>query len=248
MSSKIIRPVNVKNNINHINKDHTSKKLIKKSLTGMINSTQVKVFPITYYHLSMNDNDELKDLLVDKILEDSKDLKIPDGWFTNKLLTSFDGEPRGKEIFFGEDQTYQKILEKRYFDCINAIFDAPYKIDIDEIWYNVYINGEWQEDHDHVGGPYGAHYSCIHFLSFDKENHQPVQFRDPMGQIRNLSVELDRTGYCHTWSPNIKEGDFIMFPSYLSHCVRPGKPTPDYPRITIAFNFRVLDYKGKRND
>jgi len=32
----------------------------------------------------------------------------PEGWFTNKLMTSFAGEPRGKEIFFGEDQTYQK--------------------------------------------------------------------------------------------------------------------------------------------
>jgi len=203
-----------------------------------------KVFPITYYHLSMNDNDKLKELLVDKIVRDAKDLEIPDGWFTNKLMTSFDGEPRGKEIFFGEDQSYQKVLEKRYGACINAIFDAPYKIDIDEIWYNVYINGEWQEDHDHVGGPYGSHYSCIHFLSFNPEIHQPVQFRDPIAQLRNLSVELDRNNYSHTWMPNIKEGDFIMFPSYLSHCVKPGKPTPDYPRITIAFNFRVLEYQG----
>ena len=47
--------------------------------------------------------------------------------------------------------------------CINAIFDAPYKVDIDEIWYNVYMNGEWQEEHDHIGGPWGSHYSCIHF-------------------------------------------------------------------------------------
>ena len=50
-------------------------------------------------------------------------------------------------------------------------------------------------------------------------------------------VELDRNDYSATWCPHTKEGDFIMFPSYLSHCVKPGKPTPDYPRITIAFNF-----------
>jgi hypothetical protein len=60
-----------------------------------------------------------------------------------------------------------------------------------------------------------------------------------------LSVELDRNNYAHTWYPELKEGDFIMFPSYLSHSVKPGKPTPDYPRITIAFNFRVLDYQGE---
>ena len=72
-----------------------------------------RVFPITYYHLSMNDNDTLKELLVDKIVKDSENLPIPEGWTTNCLRTSFDGEPRGKEIFFGEDETYQKVLEKR---------------------------------------------------------------------------------------------------------------------------------------
>lgn len=235
MSSK-----DIKSPINFI-KNNTSKQIP----LGKSEDFVCKVFPITYYHLSMTDNDILKDLLLDKIVADAKNLEIPEGWFTNKLMTSFDGEPRGKEIFFGEDDTYQKVLEKRYGACINAIFDAPYKIDIDEIWYNVYMNGEWQEEHDHVGGPHGSHYSCIHFLSFDPKIHQPVEFRDPLSQLRNLSVELDRNNYAHTWYPELKEGDFIMFPSYLSHSVKPGKPTPDYPRITIAFNFRVLDYQGE---
>lgn len=235
MSSK-----DTKSPINYI-KNNTSKQISLEKSGDFVQ----KIFPITYYHLSMTDNDTLKELLVNKIVGDSKNLKVPDGWFTNKLLTSFDGEPRGSEIFFGEDDTYQKVLEKRYGDCINSIFDAAYKIDIDEIWYNVYMNGEWQEDHDHIGGPYGSHYSCIHFLSFNPEIHQTVEFRDPLAQLRSLSVELDRNNYSHIWIPNIKEGDFIMFPSYLTHCVQPGKPTPDYPRITIAFNFRVLDYQGK---
>lgn len=208
----------------------------------------VKIFPLTYYHLPVDNNDELKELLVDKIMEDSKDLPIPKGWFTNKLITSFDGEPRGKEIFFGEDQTYQKVLEKVYFECLNKIFDRPFRIAIDEIWYNVYVNGEWQEEHDHIGGVNGSHFSCIHFLSYDKENHQPVGFRDPLRQLRNLSIELDRNDYDDHWIPNISEGDFLMFPSYLVHEVKPGKPTPDYPRITIAFNFQILEYNSKQYD
>ena len=233
---------NIKSPINFIKNDTSGETLLEKSKST---DFVCKVFPITYYHLSMTDNDMLKDLLVDKIVADAKNLEIPEGWFTNKLMTSFDGEPRGKEIFFGENDSYQKVLEKRYGSCINAIFDAPYKIDIDEIWYNVYMNGEWQEEHDHVGGPHGSHYSCIHFLSFDPKIHQPVEFRDPLSQLRNLSVELDRNNYDHTWYPDIKEGDFIMFPSYLAHSVKPGKATPDYPRITIAFNFRVLNYQGE---
>ena len=42
----------------------------------------------------------------------------------------------------------------------------------------------------------------------------------------------------------VREGDFIMIPAYLEHEVNPGKPTPDYPRISIALNFRVLKYQG----
>ena len=94
--------------INFLNKEPTSQlPLVRK------HDFVRKAFPITYYHLSMTDNDVLKELLVDKIVSDAKDLKIPEGWVTNKLMTSFDGEPRGKEIFFGEDQSYQKVLEKR---------------------------------------------------------------------------------------------------------------------------------------
>ena len=117
MSSK-----DIKSPINFIKNDTSDKTLLEKSKSV---DFVCKVFPITYYHLSMTDNDKLKDLLIDKIVADAKNLEIPDGWFTNKLMTSFDGEPRGKEIFFGEDDTYQKVLEKRYGACINAIFDAP---------------------------------------------------------------------------------------------------------------------------
>jgi hypothetical protein len=44
---------------------------------------------------------------------------------------------------------------------------------------------------------------------------------------------------------NSLEGDFIMFPSYLRHCVYPSPSTPDYPRITISMNFKVLEYSGE---
>ena len=205
------------------------------------------IFPVRYYQVSMPGNDELKDLFVDKIVEDSKELITPKGWLTDKLRTSFDGEPKGKEIFFGEDDTLQNVLTAKYSKLIGGVFDARYRIKIDEIWYNVYMNGEWQEEHHHIGGGlHNPHFSCIHFLSYDRKRHVPVRFKDPMAQIRNLGIELDRNDYDEVWEPNIYEGDLLMFPSWLVHSVRPGPPTPDYPRITIAFNFRVLEYEGDK--
>jgi len=223
------------------------------SIDGVVNfisnpKVQVQIFPLTYYHVNIHNNDELKKVLVDKIVEDAKELEVPKGWFTNKLMTSFNGEPEGKEIFFGENDEYQNMLTKIYTEHLNKIFDRKFKVAIDEIWYNVYINGEYQEEHDHLGGINGSHFSCIHFLSFDEKNHQPVVFKDPLRQVRNLCVELDRNEYSEHCIPIIKEGDLLMFPSYLSHEVNPGKATPDYPRISIAFNIRVLYYDSKNHD
>ena len=210
---------------------------------------KVEIFPFTYYHVNIPNNNVLKSILLNKIVEDAKELEIPEGWFTHKLMTSFNGEPTGREIFFGENTEYQDMLTKVYTECFNKIFDRKFEIAIDNIWYNVYINGEYQENHDHLGYDVNpSHFSCIHFLSFDEKNHEPVVFRDPHRQLRSLSIELDKNNYSEDWTPNIKEGDLLMFPSYLSHEVRPGKPTPDYPRISIAFNFRVLYYDSKRHD
>ena len=210
-------------------------------------TNRFQIFPVTYFKSQIEDNDTVKKLLVSKIVEDAKDIPIPEGWFTNKLMTSFGGEKPGKEIFFGKDRTYQSLLETRYANCIDSFFgNTPYKISITEIWYNCYINGEFQEPHDHILMPnknnLSTHFSCIHFLSFYSTRHKPVQFHDPIDQIRCFSYELNGNGYKERVYPDISEGDFIMFPSYLIHSVEPSPHTFDYPRITISMNIRVLEY------
>jgi hypothetical protein len=168
-----------------------------------------QIFPVTYYKTTVEDNDTVKNLLVPKIVEDAKDLPIPEGWLTNKLMTSFMGEKPGKEIFFGEDRTYQKLLETRYANCLDNFFgDVPYQIMIDEIWYNCYLDGEFQEAHDHLSPQIGtnltAHLSCVHFLSFDKTRHKPVRFHDPIEQIRCFSWNLNSSKYEQIHYPDIQ--------------------------------------------
>lgn len=208
-------------------------------------STRIPLFPISYFHSKVENNEEIKNLLVSKILKDSEELPIPEGWFTNKLKTSFSGEKPGKEIFFGEDNTYQSILQEKYAKCLDTFFDFNYRIMIDEIWYNCYTDGEYQEEHDHLGSTLNnIHFSCIHFLSFDKKTHYPPKLKDPLDQLRTLSLEMGRNNYQPYYYPDIEEGDFIMFPSYLRHSVEPCLYSPDYPRITIAMNIEVLEYGG----
>ena len=200
----------------------------------------LELFPVTIFKTRIENNDHLKELLVRDILETSETLSIPEDWTTHKVRTSF-----GEELEVIENN--RDILESEYIECMREVFDRDFNVEFDSIWYNVYMDGEYQEVHDHLGTPLNpTHFSFIHFLSFNKGEHKPPEFRDPLSQIRNLSLELDRTRCGEVYVPDVKEGDLLMFPSYLQHCVLPGKKT-SYPRITIAFNVRVTKYGNDKS-
>ena len=202
------------------------------------------LFPVTIYQTEVRNNGYYKDLLLPKILEASEYLEIPEGWDTNKLKTSFEGEPKGMEVV----QKYKSLLKYEYESCLDEIFDKEYQIQLvnDNIWYNVYTDGEYQELHDHIGEALNPfHWSCIHFLSFKKGEHNPPEFKDPITQIRQLSVTMDREWIGEYYVPQIEEGSFLMFPTYLQHRVSPC-PKTDYPRVTFSFNLRVLQYGDQK--
>lgn len=203
-----------------------------------------QLFPISYYKDNIENNEKIKNEISPLILEDSKSSprKSPYGWLTNKIITSF--EENGAPVkIFGENTFFQKVVQNEYAKCFNKFFDDYYKITINDIWYSCYVDGEYQEIHDHLGDFFHLPtLSCIHFLSFDKDRHRPVCFYDPSEQIRSTSLEFASHNYDPQVFLDIKEGDFIMFPSFLKHAVYPSPPTPDYPRITISFNIGVSQY------
>ena len=201
-----------------------------------------KIFPVTYYKDSIENNDEIKNVLLPILGERYKDLKPPESWITNKLHTSFDDD--SDELFFGGHNFYPKILEKSYKKCFENFFNDEYIISIKSIWYNYYLENEYQEWHDHLGSIFNpAHFACVHFLSYDNEIHQPTVFRDPLHKYRDHSHELEFDVVdVEIYIPNVKEGDFLMFPSYLDHSVYPVKKSQKCPRITISFNISLLKY------
>lgn len=193
----------------------------------------IELFPVTVFKGQVSDNEILKNLLVSEILNESKDLEIPEDWTTHKVKTSFSTH----SSILNRD-----VLTSQYVECMRDVFDKDFDVSINKIWYNVYTDGEYQEVHDHLGSLFEpSHFSFIHFLCFDKENHRPPEFRDPLSQLRTTSLELERNNCGEVYVPDVKEGDLIMFPSYLQHCVPPGKKT-EYPRITISFNVKVERY------
>ena len=201
------------------------------------------LFPIHIYQTHIKENELIKDELSNNIEKYVKDesLKIPDGWLTDSVQTSFDSDNTNIELFDTDS-----IVHDYYKKYLFKIFDKPVELNIKEMWFNYYSNGEYQEPHHHIDGSSinnnQAHFSCIHYLKFNENIHEPAIFVDPLSLIRSHSIEIDSNNYNERYVPNVREGSLLMFPSYLEHYVRKNAPTPDDPRVTIAFNILLTKY------
>ena len=112
---------------------------------------------------------------------------------------------------------------------------------------NYYSGGHNQEEHDHNPG----FFSGIHYLKFNPEVHSAAHFVNPsyalyLYQFQDVDVEDEsRSEYrSHHWYPDVKEGDIIIFPSWLRHMVREQKS--DETRISLAFNINTLKGSTRR--
>ena len=207
----------------------------------MRNHYKRALFPVTLYHTNVRENSVIQREVLASIQKcyEEKELPIPNGWLTDKLTTSFDQNELNHKIFESER------IHELYMKYVSSVFDKPVTFSLEDMWFNYYIDGEYQEEHHHINlSPFHppVHFSCIHYLKYDEEEHVSTTFHDPISTLRAHSFEME-SNYCkENWVPKVKEGDLLIFPSYLVHHVKKSKPTPDNPRITIAFNLRLLSY------
>ena len=208
-----------------------------------------EVFPISIFHGGVEDNNKLKELIIPFVenTKNDRNNEIPNGWLTNDLTTSFNNGEVNK-VLLDDNHEIGRELRGQYFNVLNQFFDDNFEVKLQGMWYNLYRNGEWQEAHTHLGGLAPIHFACIHFLSFNPQIHTPVCFLDPLVTQRALSLEMQSNRYSEKYRPRVKEGDFLMFPSYLPHEVSPSAATPDYPRITLSFNIEVLKYGSEEEN
>ena len=205
------------------------------------------LFPIHIYQTHIKENELIKDELsnnIEKYVKD-KSLKIPDGWLTDSVQTSFEVDNANMELFEKDS-----IVHEYYQKYLSRFFDKFVRLDLSDIWFNYYSNGEYQEPHHHVHPNMKGktHFSCIHYLKYDPEVHQPVTFLDPLMLIRSHSLEMDSNYYSERYSPEIREGSLLMFPSYLEHFVKKSDSTLDNPRISIAFNIIIKQYGDETDE
>ena len=97
------------------------------------------------------------------------------------------------------------------------------------------------EQHEH----FPSIISGIYYLQLDDTNDYPATFVNPFTKDldRCNAKGIEFAAQCdalrsHTFPNylNIKEGDVVLFPSYLSHLVRRSRSVHDNLRISYAFN------------
>ena len=185
-------------------------------------SNYIDIFPTRVHKFKISNNKEFQERYLDRIISsyENKEFDVPKGWVTKQISTSYSSK---NSIIEGTPQEYT--------DAIDSLMGFPWSGKV-FCWHNVVKDGEYQETHHHSP----ALLSGIHFLKFDKEAHEPPVFYDPAKLAK--AVHSQSFKYDETFTPDVEEGDLIIFPSYLEHHV-PRGTYKDY-RVTISFNF-ILD-------
>jgi hypothetical protein len=197
---------------------------------------------MSFYHFpsefvfwdKVENHDEIKKEILPKILEDSKNKKN-NPFSACKFNTSFKHN----------DKPDLNVMNKKMFDVIIFYLEKMFKtinfnvgkLIIKNGWWNVYDEGEFQEEHSHVGPPTYLHgdifypaLSVIYILHDENEKSSIVFRKDgPFPLMEPHEKLILKTEDIK----EIKEGTILIFPYNLRHlvkpCIKPG-------RVTLSYN------------
>lgn len=194
------------------------------------------IFPSKFvYWESIENHHEIKKKYLQKIYNDARanetkyrnnrtwKCKVNSSFFDENRITSTLDEYFYKEVIW---KSFDNML-KEMNEKISLPF--PKESNINDIWYNVYQKGEWQEVHDHYEHSYNhsksGYYSGIYLIELHEDNKTIFYNSDTISSFNtNTSI--------HYSTEHMKEGTIILFPSELEHYVNPCLNK----RVTISFN------------
>ena len=195
----------------------------------------IELFPSTLFLVKVKNHEKIKKECLDYVVPEYEknpstfvDACDADVWTTFNQENNFDW----KNIV----PLY--IDELKDFSMQMGIFGNPM---VREAWLNAYKVNQHQEIHEHLPG----HFSCIHYVSYDKEEHSPTIFVNPFRQVAlsnspNFVGGADGTPATWVGQSFVKaeEGDLLIFPSFLEHKV--PKQKSDKLRVTLSFNLNFV--------
>jgi hypothetical protein len=204
----------------------------------------VQIFSPFYWREKLEGHAQIKNEYVHLMLENYKESPLAsDDW---NVHTSYGREDGLKH------QIDWSIAFPYYKEQINKFLheylgEGNHNWDIcGGIWYTAYGAGQTANIHEHIPD----NFSIVHFLKFNPNEHWPVTFINPNGAtIKYLldlnpalkgKIDFNNSGqslFHPRFTPQIEEGDIVIFPSQLEHMV--PKTDSEEIRITIAFNIKI---------
>lgn len=136
-------------------------------------------------------------------------------------------------------QQFFSLIESDIIKYLNQIQskteDINISIDYQIPWINVYRPGNFQELHDHL---YNSSFSYTYFYKLPENTgnfvfSNPIRSYGPLSGLANKFFDVVTTEF----TPEVKEGQILIFPNWLQHLVTENKSSED--RITISGNFGI---------
>jgi hypothetical protein len=198
----------------------------------------IKMFCPKWYYLGtvpLKNQEKIKDKFSHFILNDNNFL-TPDDWECN-VLSSYQNEKNSDapwDIFLKEIEPCMTEFLREMYPKSN-----PQLVTTDA-WINKYKRGGFQENHDHilsVNDPRFCNLSLVYFYQVDDTNFK--FYNREYGEYKKSGLDdVFQISIENFTSPQVKNGDLIIFPSHYEHLV--NKNTGKKDRITISINFRAI--------
>tara|TARA_Y100000022_G_C13095461_1_gene304327 strand:- start:35 stop:577 length:543 start_codon:yes stop_codon:yes gene_type:complete len=129
-----------------------------------------------------------------------------------------------------EADTSFKLLSPNINE-LSRLLKRNFSYRVHDSWLNTYESGSYQEIHDHIP----ADISCVFFLNHGKDFSEfYFRERNNADVSHNLRILL---GFYDLWTPKVRAGDIIFFPSNLLHGVSQHKSKTQ--RKTFSSNIHL---------
>ena len=141
------------------------------------------------------------------------------------------------------DKSNQPLVNDRYIVSFNGeILNIEYlkkqfKITLNGFWINMNMKNHFNIEHMHYN--YQNKFSGIWYVQCGKGSGNLVfKGRDDFVPVSQLDQYFD-DDFTNEYEIEPKPNDFILFPSYLKHWVKPN--LTETPRISVAFDIGFID-------
>jgi hypothetical protein len=140
--------------------------------------------------------------------------------FESNVETTLEGET----LFDKDSMNYLNLELTKMLSYLLKPYCKNFSFNVPNIWINKYHEKDYQGSH--------VHPSDFSFIIYYKVDRSHTVFNSP---VKKLLESSNTKCFFTNYEPNLKQGDIIVFPSYIEHWVRPNSNN-----TTVAGNIKIV--------